>query len=392
MAPEVSLPHNGSYLGGSTHVTEVAEALIENGYTVYVLGRRGSKDKAPFERIAEDLYIYRVFRGLIVPVDWSKAKNSGGDAPAHRNLLSRALERVYFATLYRIALVVIAIRIMTRHRVSVVLERNSAKGVGRIAAWLLRVPFLEEVIDPDYCRSAVRTADRVITYTPKVLRGLVPDERIVLTTAGANLEIFKPVDGTSVREKYGLSGKKVIVYVGSASSWHGIGILVCAMAFLPDDYRALIVCQTSEDLAKSAALIGVSDRIFVTGFVKHDEVPAYICAADVAVAPYEPAGLRNTKEFGFYFSPLKLFEYMACGRPVVASDVDLVREVVSGSGCGLLVHPSDPWMLARGIAKVVDLPDKGGAMGIAGRKACTSKYNWDAVGRQIAVAIRGCQR
>jgi glycosyltransferase involved in cell wall biosynthesis len=282
------------------------------------------------------------------------------------------------------------IRIMTRHRISILLERNSANRAGRIAAWLLRVPFHEEVIDPDYSRSAVRAADRVIAYTPKVLRGLVSQERIVLITAGANLEIFKPGDGTPVREKYGVSGKKVIVYVGSEGSWHGALVLICAMGFIPDDYRALVVCQSSDDLAKSAALIGVSDRISFTSFVRHDEVPVYICAADVAVAPYEPSGLRGTKQFGFYFSPLKLFEYMACGRPMVASDVELVREVVAGSGCGLLVPPSDPWMLARGIIKVVGSPDRGDAMGVAGRKACISKYNWDAVGRQIATAIREC--
>jgi hypothetical protein len=69
LVPEVSLPHNGSYLGGSTHVMEVSEALIGNGFTVYVLGRRDSREQAPFEQIAEGLYIYRVYRGLFMPVD-----------------------------------------------------------------------------------------------------------------------------------------------------------------------------------------------------------------------------------------------------------------------------------------------------------------------------------
>jgi len=73
--------------------------------------------------------------------------------------------------------------------------------------------------------------------------------------------------------------------------------------------------------------------------VEHDRIPEYIAAADVAVAPYNPSGFRDMERYGFYFSPIKIFEYMACGKPVVTTDIEIVRDVIRESDCGLLVEP-----------------------------------------------------
>lgn len=388
VAPEIPLPHAGSFLGGSTHVAEVSEALIRNGFTVYVLGRRIAREQPAFEKLGDDLYVYRVFRGLVVPVDGGVSKKATTTRPSVKDRLRKTAERAYFATVYRAVMGVIAWRIITRHRCSVVLERNSGKGIGAFPAKLLRVPLVEEVIDPDYSPTALRMADRVFAYTPKILRGLVPPERVMITSAGVDTKLFQPADSKKLRDSLGLAGKKVVVYVGAASAWHGIEVLVRSARHLGDDYRLLIIGQSSPDIEALARETGVSDRLTFTGFVEHKKVPEYISAADVGVAPYDPAGMKEMERYGFYFSPIKLFEYMACAKPVVATDIDIVRDIVGTAKCGLLVHPGNSEELAQAIRGIAESPDRGSAMGEAGRKACLDRYTWDAVGSSIARVLK----
>lgn len=387
VAPEIPVPHAGSFLGGSTHILEVSKALIKRGFTVYILCRRVSRDQPVFEALNEDLYVYRIYRGLLFPVQSGVSRKSANDKPSLKGMLLKLFERIYFATIYRLVLSAAAAHILVKHRVDAVLERNSAKGIGVFPAKLLGRPVVEEVIDPDYSRLAVRVADKVFAYTPKILQGSIPGDRIILTSAGVDTGVFHPVSGSIVREKYGLSGKKVVVYVGEMSAWHGIDVLVKAAAYLGDDYRILILGRGAEEIKPLVKESGVPDRFIFTGFIEHDHVPQYISAADVAVAPYDPDGLKDMKRFGFYFSPIKLFEYMACSRPVVATDIDIVRDVVKESQCGILARPGDPVELAVAIRSIAEATEKAVLMGEAGRRSCIEKYSWDSVGGGIGDTI-----
>jgi len=388
VAPEIPLPHAGSFLGGSTHVAEVSASLIRNGFTVFVLCRRMSRAQPAFEKLGDDLYVYRVFRGLLVPVGGGISKKASNRKPSVKDRLRKFAEKAYFATVYRAVMAIIAGSIIRKQHCSVVLERNSGKGIGAFPARLMGVPIVEEVIDPDYSPTALRMADKVFAYTPKILKGLVPQEKIRLTSAGVDADLFRPVDGTEIRKKLNLEGKKVAVYVGAASAWHGIEDLVKAAAYLDDRYLILILGQSTGDTEALARETGVLHRLAFTGFVEHRKVPEYISAADVAIAPYDPAGFPEMERYGFYFSPIKLFEYMACARPVIATDIDIVRDIVRSNGCGLIIPPGDPRALAQAIRTVTELPDGGSAMGQAGRKACVEHYTWEAVGGDIAKTLK----
>jgi glycosyltransferase involved in cell wall biosynthesis len=102
-------------------------------------------------------------------------------------------------------------------------------------------------------------------------------------------------------------------------------------------------------------------------------VEAYAASADLGVSPIVPSCLNYR-----YSLPNKLFQYMAAGLPVVASDFRQVREVVEGSGCGVVADTIRPEAIARGIRRVLADPAEAAAMGARGRAAVVDRYNWEA--------------
>ena len=134
--------------------------------------------------------------------------------------------------------------------------------------------------------------------------------------------------------------RSVVVFSGSFRPWHGADMLVRCAAKLPDAFFLFV--GDGPRLGEAIALadeLGVSERVLFTGAVPYDEVPAYLKWADVGVAPYQPARL-GPMQLGFFWSPLKIFEYMAMGLPVVSLDVAPLREIVRESE-GTLVSEGD---------------------------------------------------
>jgi glycosyltransferase involved in cell wall biosynthesis len=131
----------------------------------------------------------------------------------------------------------------------------------------------------------------------------------------------------------------VVGFVGSLKPWHGVDSLLRAFARLhraDPRYRLLVVGDgpLRSWIEGFACGAGIEDRITVTGWVANDRLPGLVKRMHVTVAPYPD--LEN-----FYFSPLKLFEYMAMARPVVASDVGQVGDLIRDGREGLLTPPGD---------------------------------------------------
>ena len=113
-------------------------------------------------------------------------------------------------------------------------------------------------------------------------------------------------------------------------------------------------------------------------------VEAYASSADVGVSPIVPSCLNYR-----YSLPNKLFQYMAAGIPVVASDFRQVREVVEGSGCGVVVDTTRPEAIAWAIVRILGDPDQASAMGARGRAAVVDRYNWEASAKVLNEVYAG---
>ncbi len=144
----------------------------------------------------------------------------------------------------------------------------------------------------------------------------------------------------------------VVVYAGHLYPWKGVDVLIDALAALPG-VRAVIVGghPAEPDLARTRARAverGIAERVEFTGLVPPPDVAAYLTHADVLVAPNTPTAVSKA-----YTSPLKLFEYLAAGRPIVASDLPAIREVLRHGENAVLVEPGSPEALAAGIHQVL---------------------------------------
>jgi glycosyltransferase involved in cell wall biosynthesis len=140
-----------------------------------------------------------------------------------------------------------------------------------------------------------------------------------------------------------------ICYTGSLYAWKGVDVLISAMKFLPNE-KLLIVGggDRLEKLKELAIKENVADRVKFIGSVSHELIPEYLSKAKVAVLPNISEGPSQ------FSSPLKLFEYMAAGIPIVASDLPVFREILQDNETAIFFEPGNPESLAYAIKKVLN--------------------------------------
>lgn len=191
------------------------------------------------------------------------------------------------------------------------------------------------------------------------------------------------------RARLGLSrDAQIVVYTGHLYAWKGAHTLALASRELPDSAQVVIVGGTPADLQSFRGFVSSNqlDRVRVIGHVPPAEVPLWLAAADVVALPNSGKEVISAR----YTSPLKLYEYMAAERPIVASDLPSIGETLRHEETAVLVAPDDPSTLAAGIRRVLQDPDL--AQRLAKRaRAEVEGHTWDARARSIAafVALAG---
>lgn len=172
-----------------------------------------------------------------------------------------------------------------------------------------------------------------------------------------------------------------IGFVGTLKPWHGLDVLVEAFAAfrraVPNS-RLLIVGDgpERENLVVALTAAGIREATHLTGAVPLEQIPGLLASMDVAVAPYR-------QQDDFYFSPLKVYEYMAAGVPVVASRIGQIARLIRDGEHGLLCPPGDPVALARALERVHQEPALAAELGANAREAVLRGHTWDAVVRRI---------
>lgn len=239
-------------------------------------------------------------------------------------------------------------------------------------------------------RELAQDCSYIIAATPQEKRALIryygaKPERICVVPCGVNSELFRPVDKLVARQRLGLNGDKLIVFVGRIEPLKGIDQLLRAVPLLPDTQglRLLIIGGDKysrdeiERLRELARTLRIEDMVDFPGLVKQEELPWFYSAADVCVSPshYESFGLV----------PL---ESLACGTPVVATDVGAARSVIRDETAGYVVADNSPSLLADKIALVLARP-RIDAASIQLIRSSVNRFNWDKTAQTL---LKVCRR
>jgi glycosyltransferase involved in cell wall biosynthesis len=167
----------------------------------------------------------------------------------------------------------------------------------------------------------------------------------------------------------------LVAYAGHLYAWKGVDVLLEALAVVPEARGMIVGGHPGEpDLGRlrtRAEQLGIADRVSFTGLVEPPRVPALLRQAALLVLPNQASAISTR-----FTSPLKLFEYMAAGRAIVASDLPSIREVLHDRVDAWLVPPGDPTALAGAIRSLLADPDLARRLAAAARDAAP-QYGWN---------------
>jgi glycosyltransferase involved in cell wall biosynthesis len=244
----------------------------------------------------------------------------------------------------------------------------------------------------------LRNADLVVVGSVPlrdevVARGVDP-ARVLIDPTGVDTDIYSPnVDGRGVREKLGLGSATVIGFVGTFGRWHGAEVLADAFGLLIEkapDLRASVRLLMVGDGVMMPEVVanlerrGVRDLAILTGLVPQAEGPAYLAACDIVASPHVP----NADGTPFFGSPMKLFEYMAMGKAIIASDLGQIGEVLENDRSAVLVPPADADALAADLERLVRDAGLRDRIGAAARQDAVDHHTWRQHTQRILDALR----
>lgn len=209
----------------------------------------------------------------------------------------------------------------------------------------------------------------------------VPADKIFAAPNGVDLDDFSRVESREVsRERLGLSqDARIVLYAGRLDGWKGSAVLLDAAAYLPPGVLVVVVGGEERQVRE---LSEKYTRVRFLGYHPYRELPNNLAAADVLVLP-------NTDESEIsktFTSPLKLLAYMASGKPIVASDLPSIREIVDEHSA-FLVRPDDARALAQGIVQVLNDAERARALGERAQEL-VRQHDWSTRAERIAEHLR----
>lgn len=215
-----------------------------------------------------------------------------------------------------------------------------------------------------------------------VLCGLNSDDILVAPDA-VDLSLFYPRPKMEARQLLNWkSDRPVVLYCGNFKVWKGVDIVAEVVKLLPDVFIVMMGATKENDLKRIQQKVSGLPNVLVKGFTLHEDLPLYLAGADIFLLP-NTALDENSR---LYTSPLKLFEYMASGRPIVASDLPSLREVLNESNATFF-EPDNPLSLVGSIKKILENPD------LAEKKTTqalveSKKHTWENRARKILLFIK----
>ncbi|HUB49274.1 MAG TPA: glycosyltransferase family 4 protein [Acetobacteraceae bacterium] len=356
--------------GQSVHVEELVAALRSLGHEVLVVG--------------PGLYAQAGFGGESMLVAWLRAHLPAAvfelaelayNIPAWWRLRA-AYRRFQPDLIYeRYNLYFLAGTWVARaNRARLFLEVNSPLASERARFGGVGMPWLARATE----RHVWRSATRVLAVT-----GVLRDAIAATGVPALNISVvpngIDPVEYSALPERAAEDGPVVLGFVGFVRDWHGLDKVITAMARDHEGLALRLVVvgdgPARPALEQQAAALGLNERVTFTGLQPRAVIPALVASFDIALQPLVVA----------YASPLKIFEYMAAGRAIVAPDQPNIREVLRDGENALLFAPDEPSAMWRAISRLAADADLRSRLGASARSEIAKRdYTWLGNAARIA--------
>jgi glycosyltransferase involved in cell wall biosynthesis len=207
----------------------------------------------------------------------------------------------------------------------------------------------------------------------------VPDERIFVIPNGTNDAYLRLESSCAAKAALGLTGKTVLGFTGFVREWHGLEAVIDLLAdpHAPTDLHLVVVGDgpALAGLKLRAERLGISTRVTLAGLVGHERLPDYLAAFDIAL---QPSAVD-------YASPLKLFEYMATGKAIVAPNQANIREVVADGRTALLFDPANHGSFREAVLALARNDELRQDLGRAARQSVLDRgFTWTENARRVS--------
>jgi len=416
LCPDLGIPVLGRK-GASVHVRELCGAFSRAGHQVVLAAQ--TLNKSPWEKPAETEVRLVQVRPTTATTGAAQAFKEFSQTLGLESSLPGELRRILYnseleaeltrrfesdrpdfiyerASLYATA----GVSLAKRFGVPLIVELNAPLAVEQTA---YRATGLGELAAQAERWTLMHADAAVVVSSPlaKHVRALgVKARKIHVMPNGVNPKVFHPIepcpelerqnhpsavavnresaDGVSRKAAFPRNGKTapVLGFVGGLRPWHGVEVLPELLARLNKRHGGvrLVIAgdgQLRGELERGFRTRGLARNVTFTGALPHEEMPKVIRQFDVALAPYPK------HNHDFYFSPLKLYEYMACGVPVVASRIGQIAETVQHGKTGWLYPAGNLKALVTGCAQLLEDGALRNRLGMAAAKIIHSRFTWD---------------
>jgi glycosyltransferase involved in cell wall biosynthesis len=366
--------------GALTHVTGFLSGLAQEGAQTAVFSGRPFRTHCDLHRIPGDgrFHLSREAAGLSYNIRFIAAA---------RKLVGQKRARLLYQ---RHGKFMFAGAVLSRlMKIPLVLEYNASEDwmakhwdPARFTSWLR----LCEKVSVD-AASLIVVVSR--TLEQQLIKAGVPAHRILVNQNAVDPAWFHPhCGGETLRHELGFrSGDIVVCFVGTFSYWHGLTILEQAIQSLLQTQSAgtplkfLLVGDGpfAPQIRNALELRVKQGSVIFTGSIPHGSVRVHLDAADILVSPHVPMP-GGTPFFG---SPTKLFEYMAMGKAIAASDLDQISEVLEHGRTALLVKPADPGELAQAIERLAADSHLRSDLGHNAMETALARHTWRQNARRV---------
>jgi glycosyltransferase involved in cell wall biosynthesis len=230
-----------------------------------------------------------------------------------------------------------------------------------------------------------------VAYLPDMFEGTKYLSKVELVTGAVDTEAFKPdaAAGAAVKTKLSITDHSVVGYVGTFQEWQGLDDLIDAAREVlrsRPNTKFLMVGPYYEETQAKVISAGMANSFVFTGPVSYDQVPNYMNAADVLVAPYNPSRIQSREQSRKHGlgAPLKVFEYMSVGKPAITTDIRPISDAVEDGVSGYLVSAGAPDQLGRAILMVLGDKNEAERVGKTARERVVSDFSWSIVARRLS--------